>query len=94
MAYGSARLYLTHRRLMSTNQLLPAQDLTLNCRLASRFSTVYSSDRQMLPNRVSARLCITASSGIAPDKMYTAGSATVCGKTESVLRISYVVFLA
>ena len=65
---------------MSTNQLLPAQDLTLNCRLASRFSIVESSNRQMLPNRVSARPGITASSGIAPDRMYTAGSATVCGK--------------
>ena len=48
----------------------------------------------MLPNRVSARLCITASSGIAPDRMYTAGSATVCDKDKSVLRISYVAVLA
>ena len=78
---------------MSTNQLLPVQDLTLNCRLASRFSTVDSSNRQMLPNRVSARLCITASREIAPDRMYTAGSATVCGKDRICFRISYIVFL-
>ena len=98
MAYGSDRLYLTQRRLMSTKQLLPAQDLTFSCRLTSLYSIVDSSSRQMLPNRISARLCITASRGIAPDRMYTAGSVTVCGcsvaRTKSDLRISYVVFLS
>ena len=59
------------------NQLLLLKLLTHNCLRAIRFSTESSSSLHTLPNSIKALLWITASTGTAPDKTYTAGSATV-----------------
>ena len=82
----SDRSYDNNSFLISINQLALFDDLMSLCRLAKRFSTVFSGSRQILLKKFKAFICICASMGNNPERIYGTGSAVCVGSDNTCFK--------
>ena len=88
------RLYFISIFFTAMNQLWLVNDLTSGCLLAYWYSTESCDNLVIFPYKDSILLCIMASAGRVPDRIYTAGSSVVVDIDNSCFNSFYIGFQA